>query len=82
MLNSAFTRAKALLSYVPELVHPHYDAPISLSVDASNTHLGAVLQQILDGSWALLAFYSQKLSNAEKKYSAFVRELLSLQIHA
>ena len=77
VLDSAFTRAKAVLSSVPELVHSLPDAPISLSVDASDTHLGAVLQQLLDGSWAPLAFYSNKLSVAEKKYYAFDRELLA-----
>ena len=50
------------------------DAPISLSVDASDNHLGEVLQQLLDGSWA---FYSKKLSDKEKKYSAFDSELLA-----
>ena len=40
-------RAKDLLSSFPELVHPCPDAPISLSVHASNTHLGSVLQQLL-----------------------------------
>ena len=49
MLDSAFTRANDLLSSVSELVHPCADAPISLAIDASNTHLGAVLQQLLDG---------------------------------
>ena len=76
-LDSAFTRAKDLLSSILELVHPQPDAPISLSVDDSDTHLGAVLQQLLDGSWAPLAFYSKKLSDAEKKYSAFDCELLA-----
>ena len=60
--DSAFTRAKDLLSSVPELVHP--DAPVSLAVNASNTHLGAALQQLLDNSWALLSFYSRRLSDA------------------
>ena len=77
VLDSAFTRAKNLLSSVPELVHPSPDAPVSLAVDASDTHLGAVLQQLLDGAWAPLSFYSRKLSDAEKKYSAFERELLA-----
>ena len=76
-LDSAFTRAKDLLSSVPVLAHPQPDAPISLSVDASDTHLGAVLQQLLDGSWAPMGFYSKKLSDADKKYSAFDRELLA-----
>ena len=43
-LDSAFPRAKDLLSSVPEHVHPQPDAPISLSVDASDTYLGAVLK--------------------------------------
>ena len=67
VLDSAFTRNKDLLSSVPELVHPRPDAPVSLAVDASNTHLGAVLQQLLDNAWAPLSFYSRKLSDAEKK---------------
>ena len=76
-LDSVFTRAKDLLYSVPELMHPQPDGPISLSVDASESHLGAVLQQLLDSSWALLAFYFKKNSDAEKKYSAFDRELLT-----
>ena len=78
VLDFAFTKAKDFLSSVLELVHPHPDAPISLSVDASNTHLGAVLQQLMDGSWAPLAFYSKKLLDSEMKYSAFDRELLAV----
>ena len=46
-------------------------------VDASDSHVGAVLQQKLQGSWSLLAFFSKKLSSAESKYSAFDRELLA-----
>ena len=78
LMSSAFSRAKQLLSSVPELVHPHCNAPISLTVDASDSHIGAVLQQQLhDRSWSPLAFFSKKLSDAEKKYSAFDRELLA-----
>ena len=77
VLDTAFTRAKDLLPSVPELVHPHPDAPVSLAVDASDTHLGTVLQQLLDGAWALLFFYSRKLSDAKNKYSAFDCELLA-----
>ena len=50
---------------------------MSLAVDASDTHLGAVLQQLLDGSWAPLSFNSRKLSDTEKKYSAFDRDFLA-----
>ena len=77
VLDSAFAGAKDLLPSVPELIHSRPDAPVSLAVDASDTHLGAVLQQLLDGSWAPLSFYSRKISDTEKKYSAFDRELLA-----
>ena len=82
-LNSAFIKAKELLSTVPELVHPQPDVPLSLAVDASDSHVGAVMQQLLNNTWSPLAFFSRKLSNAEKKYSTFDRELLAayLSLH-
>ena len=46
-------------------------------MDALDSHAGSVLQQFLDGSWALLAFFSRKLSEVEKKNSAFQRKLLT-----
>ena len=76
-LNSAFILAKKLLSSVPILTHPEPGAPVSLAIDASDSHVGAVLPQKLQGSWSLFAFFSQKLSSAESKYSAFDRELLA-----
>ena len=76
-LDSAFLRAKDLLASVPELVHPCPGAQISLVVYASDSHVGFVLQQLLDGSWAPLAFFSKKLSDAKRKNSAFDRELLT-----
>ena len=58
-------RAKDLLADVPELVHPRPGAQISLAFDS---HLGSILQQLLDGSWASLATFSKKLSATECKY--------------
>ena len=76
MLDS-FSAAKSVLANVPTLVHPDPTARISVSVDASGSHVGAVLQQEVAGSWAPLSFYSRKLSSAESRYSAFDRELLA-----
>ena len=76
-LNSAFLLAKKLLAAVPVLTHPEPGAPLSLAVDASDSHVGAVFQQQVRGSWFPLAFFSKKLSSAESKYSAFDRELLA-----
>ena len=70
-LNSAFVLAKNLLAAVPVLTHPEPGAPISLTVDASDSHVGTVLQQKLQDSWSTLAFFSKKLSSAESKYFAF-----------
>ncbi|GFN96787.1 Pol polyprotein [Plakobranchus ocellatus] len=64
--------ARSVLSH-----HPLPDAPTSLTVDASSTAVGAQLEQRQGQSWVPLAFFSRKLSDAEKKYSAFDRELLA-----
>jgi len=77
VLDAAFRHAKDLLIKVPELSHPRPSAPISLAVDASDSHVGAVLQQRIDDAWVPLSFFSRKLSETEKKYSAFDRELLA-----
>ena len=37
--------------------------------------MGAVLQQRIDDAWVPLSFFSRKLSETKKKYSAFDREL-------
>ena len=76
-MTSAFSSPKALLSSLPTLVHPVPNAPISMAVYASNTHVGGVLQQLVRGTWAPMAFFSKKLSSAKVKYSAFDRELLA-----
>src|SRR5450830_1404016 len=74
---AAFVAAKAALTKCSALAHPRPDAILSLSVDASDSHVGGVLQQIDSGSWRPLAFFSKKLSSAEEKYSTFDRELLA-----
>ena len=73
---NAFVKAKEALSQVTLLHHPRPDAPTSLTVDASNTALGAQLEQRHGKDWKPIAFFSRKLSAAERKYSAFDRELL------
>ncbi len=55
LMDSAFIKAKQLLSSVPELVYPQCNAPITLAVDASDSHIRAVLQQqLLNKSWSSL----------------------------
>ena len=71
----AFVAAKeALVAAVP-LSHPAPGSRLSLAVDASDTHVGGVLQQLENRSWRPLAFFSQKLSPTQVRYSTFDREL-------
>ena len=62
------------------LSHPKLAAPTSLATDASDTAVGAVLQQFVDGVWQPISYFSRKLSPAETKYSTFDRELLAIYL--
>jgi len=73
---AAFQATKQALCSATSLVHLDPQAAISLAADASDKHVGAVLQQWQGRAWAPLAFFSKKLEAAQQKYSAFDRELL------
>ena len=74
---TAFHSSKSALAAAVRLHHPDPLQPFSLTTDASGIAVGAVLAQGVDGSKPL-AFFSKKLSTAERKYSAFDRELLAV----
>jgi hypothetical protein len=74
---AAFVAAKAALVAAVPLCHPAPNAILSLSVDASDSHIGGVLQQQVGKGWKPLAFFSKKLAPPELKYSTFDRELLA-----
>jgi hypothetical protein len=59
------------------LAHPDPEAEVNLVTDASNSAVGAVLQQRVAAGWQPLAFFSKKLDSAQLNYSAFDRELLA-----
>jgi hypothetical protein len=74
---AAFTAMKTALCVATTLVHPDSAADISIMVDASATHVGAVLQQRWRGGdlWDPLGFFSKKLDAAQTSYSTFDREM-------
>lgn len=76
----AFVKCKTALSQATLLVHPVPDAQYSITSDASDTAVGAVLQQFCNQEWQPLAFFSKKLSTSQKKYSTFDRELLAIYL--
>lgn len=60
------------------LARPIPGAPFSLAVDASDYAMGAVLQQHANDEWQPLGFATKSLTPAERKYSAYDRELLAM----
>jgi len=76
----AFQVTKKALAEATLLTHPRHNTPTSLTTDASDEAVGAVLQQFVDGVWVPLAFFSKRLRPPERKYSAFDRELLALYL--
>ena len=59
------------------LACPDLSASRSITVDASNVAVGAVLEQKLHGQWTPISFFSRKLQDPETRYSAFDWELLA-----
>jgi hypothetical protein len=65
-MEAAIQVANAALCLASTLVHPDSAADLSLMVDASETHVGVVLQQRERGSpaWRPLGFFSHKLAGS------------------
>jgi hypothetical protein len=72
---AAFQAAKSALVDAVPLSHPAPHATLALAVDASDSHVGGVLQQLQGRAWRPLAFFSKKLSPTQQRYSTFDREL-------
>ena len=78
--NTAFEKLKTLFSTAPVLSMPDPSKQFVLEVDASESEIGAVLSQRdrTDGQLHPCAFFSRKLSPAEKNYDVGNRELLAV----
>src|SRR5699024_67865 len=79
----AFRDSKEALANAAIIAFPSTEAHLSLVVDASDTAVGAVLQQQQQPKqrqWSPLGFFSKALNDTERKYSAFDRELLAVYL--
>ncbi|CAH8564643.1 unnamed protein product [Dicrocoelium dendriticum] len=76
----SFEKLKDAISNIALLAHPDTSASLSLTTDASDTAVGAVLQQLIDRRWIPLGFFSKRLQPAESRYSTFGRELLAIYL--
>lgn len=74
----SFSIAKTSLINAALLAHPCKDAHLTLTTDASNTSIGAVLEQTINNTSQPIAYFSRKLSPAQTRYSTFDRELLAI----
>ncbi|XP_049312212.1 uncharacterized protein LOC125778460 [Bactrocera dorsalis] len=79
-LEKAFSDCRASLATQTLLNFPVPNAPFALTTDASETAAGAHLEQQVNGEWKPIAFFSTKLKNAQKNYSAYDRELLAIYL--
>ncbi|KAG1926787.1 retrotransposable element [Pimephales promelas] len=78
----AFQELKSRFTTAPILRHPDPECQFIVEVDASNTGVGAILSQ-RQGEPAKMypcAFFSRKLSPAERNYDVGNRELLAMKL--
>ncbi|UYV70230.1 hypothetical protein LAZ67_7002246 [Cordylochernes scorpioides] len=76
----AFDQCKFQLANAALLHHPFPEAPLCLTVDASDFAVGAALHQQVGNNFQPIAFFSRKLYAAQRKYSAYDRELVAVYL--
>lgn len=75
---NSFETLKRALTSAPVLVHPDFKKRFFIQCDASSFGVGAVLFQMdSEGNERPIAFFSQKLNNAQKNYSVTEKECLA-----
>lgn len=76
---TAFARCKQDLAKASLIAHPAANAKLRLITDASDTAMGAAIeQQIGTDPWKPLAFFSKRFSNTQLAYSTYDRELTAI----
>lgn len=76
----AFQQCKAQLANATLLAFPSPKAVFSLSTDASDKAVGAVVHQLVEGRLQPLGFFSKKLNPAQSRYGTYDRELLAIYL--
>ena len=74
----AFQLLKTRLLQAAILAFPNFRHPFVIDTDASETALGAVLLQIIDGEERPIAFESRVLTKTEVNYATTKRESLGI----
>ena len=71
----SFHFLKSVLSSAPVVTMPDYTCPFKVYTDASMEAVGAVLAQDKEGLERVVVYASQSLTNAQKRWSTFDKEL-------
>ena len=77
-IQRSFEQCKRQLIDATLLAHPRENVTLALRTDASDTSIGAVIEQLFNEQWEPLGFFSTKLSPTERRYSTYDRELLAI----
>ena len=75
---AAFKKLKHSITTTPVLAYPDPEKPFVLTTDASGRALGGVISQDHGKGLQPIAFYSRKLTPAERNYPTHDREMLAL----
>ena len=75
---ASFIAVKQQVADTTMLAFPVLNAPTQLVTDASDTAVGAVVQQMVAGVTKPVAFFSKSLTSVQKKWCTFNRELLAI----
>lgn len=78
--SSAFEQCKENLKNAATLSYPITDAKLGLMTDASDFSIGAVLQQKENNVWKPLGYFSKRLTESQKKYCTYDKELLAIYL--
>ena len=74
----AFRELKKLMTSAETLAYFKNDCKTRVVADAGPTGLGAVLTQLQDGQWRVVAYASRNLTAVERRYSQTEKEALAL----
>lgn len=74
----SFKKLKQTLADATQASFPSPNSKLTLTTDASTTCIGAALEQMEDDVVRPVGFFSRKLSETEKRYSTYDRELLAI----
>ena len=74
----AFHKLIQVFTTAGVLRHFNYHLPTRFKTDVSDFAIAGVLKQEHEGCWHPIAFYSQKMSSAEKNYEIHNKELLAV----